>query len=76
MSDIDKEKLWKEGLDKIQEKHIDFFKSRKSPLIRNEHDTIEMHLIYHGNRVAITKSSDLPKHIKDEINELMQSIFS
>jgi len=62
-----KDELFKEKLQEIEEEFIEYFKKRKSKFDHDEHDRLHNHyLIYYENgiiRFGFDKDSDIPKYI-------------
>ncbi|MFC2112102.1 hypothetical protein ACFLTA_02445 [Bacteroidota bacterium] len=78
---VRKEKEFNAAVQRIEEKCIDFFKSRES--IRSEydeHDRLHNHFILGSNFAndpgfGICDDSDLPEHIKVEVTNAFHRIF-
>ena len=68
-----------EGLLKIEEKYIDFFKERPGKSIYEQYDKLHNHwTIFKPNsdgfRFSINHDSDLPEYIKEECNILVDNL--
>jgi hypothetical protein len=71
---------FKDGLTKIQENNIDFFKSRPGKFEYQEHDELDNHVIiveYENGKVGYLphSDSDLPQNIIDQISTLYHSLI-
>lgn len=75
-----KDEAFKQGVEEIEDKHINFFKERESRLSQDSHDKLRNHfIIYTGNgRISIgfNKESDVPEHIQNEVLELFEKIWN
>ena len=68
-----------DALRKIEEKHIDFFKSRESKFEADDHDRLHNHWMMTADRWRISfgfdRDSDLPKAIMEECASEFNRIF-
>ena len=75
-----RDETFKQGVEDIETRHIDFFKKRESRLTQDPHDKLRNHfIIYTGKgRISIgfDKQSDVPQHIQNEVLELFEQIWN
>ena len=66
-----------EGLNKIQEKYIDWFKTQPSKIKDRAHAEANEYIrvIQHNNRIQVIVFDTLPQNIQDEIKALAVSIY-
>ena len=75
----DKDKQFKAELQKIEEKHKEYFKERISSRFKEEHDRLHNHyIIYISNGTVMfnfTPDSDIAEYIKEECFDAFQKVF-
>lgn len=74
----DKSELFKTELNKLEEIHIDYFKSRPAILQSQKHDKISNHVstYFDGRTISLLiPTKTLPENIKSEINSLFSQIW-
>ena len=75
----EKDRQLTEALERVEQKHIDYFKARPSKRLNEEHDRINMHywtLISDGViQFNINPDSDLPQYIKDDCIKAAKEIL-
>jgi len=73
-------KQFDQGVEEIEKKHINFFKERTSTLPTQKHDKLNNHFFtyknWSGMYMGINKNSELPLHIKAEVESLFNQIFN
>lgn len=75
---LDREEKFKNGLQLIEEKNIDFFNKRKSVLRSQSHDRITNHILtsYNGGTKMLGFSTkELPTNIQDEVVKLFNDVW-
>lgn len=68
-----------EAFNKIEEKHLSYFKNRPSKFSIDDHDRLKRHYIIYetANKItfAFDPETDLPENIKTECTEVYISLF-
>lgn len=74
-----KMKQLKQGLIDIENKHLEYFKEKKSTLSFDKHDRLHNHYIMNTNPLGVhfgfMADSDLKEEIKNECQNLFNKIF-
>jgi len=76
---VEKNKAFEEEMSRIEDKHLDFFKSREPRNETEEHDRLHNHYALRTAsgqvQFSFNQGSDLPEDIKNECREAFHRIW-